>query len=305
MGTPGHRAKPASDDWSGAWKYVDATARPLTPPSIRALLRQFGLRPLKQLGQNFLIDEDVLQRIIQVADLSPADVVVEVGPGLGVLTKELAARAARVVAVELDRGIAAALKRMLADLPNVTIVNTDVLGFNPSEHLKDQPYKLVANLPYYITSPTLRHFLEAKNKPRVMVVMVQREVAERLVARPGEMSLLSVSVQLYGDPRIALLVPAQAFFPPPKVESAVVRIDVFDHPAVDVDAAKFFKVVQSGFSRPRKMLHNALAQSVWLPPGSAIEILRAAGIDETRRAQTLSLEEWARLTKELDQRGLV
>ncbi|MBI4317453.1 MAG: 16S rRNA (adenine(1518)-N(6)/adenine(1519)-N(6))-dimethyltransferase RsmA [Chloroflexi bacterium] len=274
------------------------------PPSlVKALLRQLGLHPRKRLGQNFLVDREVLQKIVTAADLQPSDAVVEVGPGLGVLTEELARRVAVLVAVELDRGLAAALERMLDRYPSVKVVNADVLHFDPAQYLKGQPYKVVANLPYYVTSPVLRHFLEAALKPSLMVVMVQREVAQRIVAVPGEMSLLSVSVQFYGKPTLVTYVPAAAFYPRPKVESAVVRIDVYERPAVDVDSDKFFRVVQAGFSQPRKMLHNALAQRVWLPPGGAIEVLRAAGIDEKRRAQTLTLDEWGALTRELETRG--
>lgn len=287
------------------WERVGRSPGPEPPPSVRALLRHLGLRPLKQLGQNFLVDQDILQSIIQAAELSPSDLVLEVGPGLGVLTAELAKHAGHVVAVEIDQGIAVALKKVLADAHNVTIVNADILRVDPGDFFKGKPYKLVANLPYYITSPILRHFFETRHKPAMMVIMVQREVAERIAAPPGEMSLLSVSVQVFGKPEIVTLVPPEAFYPPPKVESAVVRIDVFDRPAVDVDLDKLFKVVQTGFARRRKMLHNAMAQGIWLPPGGAIEILQAVGIDEKRRAQTLTLEEWARLTKEIERRGFI
>lgn len=279
--------------------------QPSVPPSLRDLLRRFRLRPRKAFGQNFLVDEHVLERIVQAADLEPSDLVLEVGPGLGVLTQELAKRVRRVVAVELDQDVATALRRLMADKPTVEIVTEDILEFDPAERLGGQPYKMLANLPYYITSPTLRHFLEARVKPGMMVVMVQREVAERLVARPNDMSLLSVSVQVYGDPRLITVVDPSSFYPPPKVESAVVRIDVYPKPAVDVDLAKFFRVVQAGFSQPRKQLHNTLNQAIWMPPRVAKEALEAAGITPTRRAETLSLQEWADVTRELELRGLV
>ncbi|MCL5959314.1 MAG: 16S rRNA (adenine(1518)-N(6)/adenine(1519)-N(6))-dimethyltransferase RsmA [Chloroflexi bacterium] len=255
------------------------------------------------MGQNFLVDEEVLSKIIQAADLRFRDSVVEVGPGLGVLTKELAKRASRVVAVELDRGLAAALAKTLIGFSNVEIITEDVLKFDPAQHVEDLRYKLVANLPYYITSPSLRHFLEADARPETMVVMVQKEVAQRMVAKPGAMSVLAVSVQYYGEPTLLFTVPAGAFYPPPKVDSAVVRIRVFERPAVDVPPEKFFRVVHAGFSQPRKQLHNALAQTIWLPPNAAVDILRGAGIDEKRRAQTLSLEDWARICREMEQRG--
>jgi 16S rRNA (adenine1518-N6/adenine1519-N6)-dimethyltransferase len=262
------------------------------------------LRPQKGFGQNFLKDERYLQRIVQAADLTLTDLVVEVGPGLGALTRELASRVGRVIAVEIDRGMAEALKSVLASYPNVSVVNADILKLDPTQLVGGSPYKVVANLPYYITSPVLRHFLEeTRVKPMVMVVMVQREVAERIVARPGDMSLLAVSVQFYGSPRVVTVVPAQAFYPPPRVDSAVVRIDVYERPAVDVDPAKFFRVVQAGFSQPRKQLHNAIAERLWLPKGSAPGLLEEAGIDPQRRAQTLGIGEWGSLCRTLTARG--
>lgn len=232
--------------------------------------------------------------MVNAAELTSADTVIEVGPGLGILTEELARLARRVIAIEVDPKLASALAR----LPNLTILNADVLQVDPSqlmgtEHLS---YKVVANLPYYITSPILRHFLEASLKPHLMVVMVQKEVAESIVAEPGEMGLLSVSVQLYGKPVIVHYVPAQAFYPPPKVDSAIVRIDVYQRPAAEVgDVDGFFEVVRAGFSAPRKQLHNALANGLGLSTQRAIELLNQAGISHKRRAQTLALEEWARL----------
>ncbi len=272
---------------------------------VKALLTELGLHAQRQLGQNFLVDEDILSKIVQAADLRFRDTVVEVGPGLGILTKDLANRVQRVIAVELDKGLAAALVKMLVGFPNVEIVHQDVLEFDPAQHVEDRAYKLVANLPYYITSPTLRHFLEASARPETMVVMVQKEVAERIVAKPGNLSLLAVSVQYYGEPELLFTVPASSFYPRPKVDSAVIRIRVYERPAVDMPAEKFFRIVQAGFSQPRKQLHNSIAQRMWLPPNGAIEVLRAAGIDEKRRAQTLNLEEWAQVCRELERRGFL
>lgn len=271
----------------------------------RTLLAQQGLRPRKRLGQNFLIDKGVLRASVEAGELVANDVVVEVGPGLGFLTRELASRAGRVVAVELDSQMGAILKRTLAEYANVTVVQGDILALAPRDLLApaaDAPvpaYKVIANLPYYITSPVLRHFLEAEAKPRLMVVMVQKEVAERLAAGPPDMSLLSIGVQIYGRPRIVRLVSAGAFYPPPAVGSAIVRIDVYDRPAVDVDDVDhFFKLVAAGFSQPRKQLHNTLAQRLWFPPGGAKVLLERAGIDPRRRPATLSLAEWERLYHE-------
>jgi 16S rRNA (adenine1518-N6/adenine1519-N6)-dimethyltransferase len=266
----------------------------------RRLLRQFDLRARKGLGQHFLIDGEVLKRITAAAELAPTDVIVEVGPGLGVLTRELAQKAARVIAIELDNKLAAALKQTLAPFNNVTIINDDVLKIEPADLVTEPAtgYKVVANLPYYITSPVLRHFLEASAKPRLMILMVQKEVAEAIVAKPGEMSLLSVSVQFYGEPRIISRVPAECFYPAPKVDSAILRINLYPQPRVAVDEASFFELVRAGFSTPRKQIANSLAQGLGVLKSDALSLLEAAGIVSQRRAETLTLEEWARLFKE-------
>ncbi len=264
--------------------------------TIPALLRAYGLHPKKSLGQNFLLDPVALERIVAAADLSPDEAVVEVGAGLGTLTRLLAGRAGRVVAVELDGRLAEILREQLADLPNVEIVHGDILqvrefGFPP------QGYKVVGNLPYYITSAVLRRFLEDEPRPRLMVVTVQREVAERIVAHPPDMSLLAVSVQFYGQPRLVARIPAGAFYPPPQVDSAVVRIEVAGQPAIalpeGISQADFFRTVRAGFGQKRKTLRNALSRGLGLPPDHVAAALAQAGVDPRRRAETLSLEEWA------------
>jgi 16S rRNA (adenine1518-N6/adenine1519-N6)-dimethyltransferase len=256
-------------------------------------LRQFDLRARKGLGQHFLIDGEVLKRITSAAELTPADVIVEVGPGLGVLTRELAQKAGRVIAIELDNKLAVALKQTLAPFNNVTIINDDVLKIEPADLATG--YKVVANLPYYITSPVLRHFLEASAKPKVMILMVQKEVAEAIVAKPGKMSLLSVSVQFYGEPRIISPVPAQCFYPAPKVDSAILRIDPHPQPRVAVDEGGFFELVRAGFTAPRKQLVNSLAQGLGASKSEVLSWLERADIASQRRAETLTLGEWARL----------
>ncbi len=270
----------------------------------RGLLRRFDLRARKGLAQHFLIDEEVLRLIVSAAELTTSDVVMEIGPGLGVLTRELASRAGRVIAIELDTNLAGILKQTLASFNNVTTINEDVLKIDPAtllgEHLPEviSPfrYKVVANLPYYITSPVLRHFLEASVKPRVMVVMVQKEVAEEITAKPGRMSLLSISVQLYGEPTIVGYVPAQSFYPAPDVDSAILKVALYPQPAVELtDREGFFKVVRAGFSAPRKQIANSLAHGLGLPKDEALSLLEKAGIVSQRRAETLTLEEWARL----------
>jgi 16S rRNA (adenine1518-N6/adenine1519-N6)-dimethyltransferase len=275
----------------------------------KRLLRRFGLRPRKGLGQHFLIDEGVLLHLVSAAELGPEDLVIEVGPGLGILTRELARRAGRVVAIELDAGLASALRLNLASFANISIVNSDVLDIDPAElievaqrdaHLLQAPniaeYKLVANLPYYAAAPIVRHFLEANLKPRLMVFMVQREVGQAMVAQPGHMSLLSVGVQLYGLPSVVGYVSAQSFYPPPKVESVILRISPYKQPIFAVeDTGRFFQLVGAGFSAPRKQLHNSLAQGLGLPASEIAGLLQEANINAQRRAQTLRLEEWAKL----------
>jgi len=262
-------------------------------------LRRFDLRARKRLGQHFLIDNNVLQQILSAAELTADDIVIEVGPGLGILTRELARRVKRVIAVELDDTLAELLRRELSPFPNVTIVNEDILKIDPSDLVSEtERYKVVANLPYYITSPVLRHFLEASVKPGLMVVMVQREVAQAIAAGPGRRSLLSISVQFYGQPRIISKVPASSFYPAPEVDSAILRIDLYPRPAVAVDDVDgFFEMVRAGFASPRKQLANSLAQGLGWPKADVLNILEEANIASLRRAETLALEEWAQLWK--------
>ena len=255
------------------------------------------IRPRKSLGQHFLTDRRVLQRILAAASLSPADCVIEVGAGSGVLTKGLASAAGRVIAVEIDEGLCGHLRRRLEAYPNVEPVCGDILSLSPDELLAraqaSPPYVVVANLPYYIASAVLRHFLESAQPPSRMIVMVQAEVAQSMAAPPGRMSLLSVSVQFYAQAKVLFYVPPRAFHPPPKVRSAVIRLDVRSEPAVSVDNRQaFFRLVRAGFAAPRKQLRNALALGLSIDPASAQSLLETANIDPKRRAQTLSLDEW-------------
>ena len=275
---------------------MDKSPNPLLAEA-RKLLRQSDLRARKGLGQHFLIDREALSLIVDAAGLTPEDLVVEVGPGLGVLTRELAQKAGEVIAVELDDGLAALLKKTLASFQNVTVVNEDILRIDPEKLVKGRGYKVVANLPYYISSPVLRHFLEAEAKPQAMVVMLQKEVAEAVAAAPGDMSLLSVGVRFYGEPRIVGVVPAESFYPAPEVSSAIVRIDVYPRPRVDVDETGFFELVRAGFAAPRKQLANSLAQGLGLTKEVVSSLLEEAAIDPSRRAETLTIEEWAALLR--------
>ncbi len=260
----------------------------------------FGFTPRKSLGQHFLTDEHVLRRIADAAELTRADTVIEIGAGPGGLTVELAARARRVVAVELDERLCAHLADRFHGT-NVTVVQGNALDLDPADLLppdrSDDAYTLTGNLPYYITQPLIRHYLEATPAPRRMTVMVQREVARSIAAKPGEMSLLSVSVQLYGEPTILFDVPSSAFHPPPNVDSSVVRIDLpggLRAPVTDTEA--FFRVVRAGFSSRRKQLRNALANGLQLDPAAAGALLAEAGIDATLRPQALAIESWAAIT---------
>ena len=272
----------------------------------RQLLRQFGVKPRKSLGQHFLIDETVLECILSAAELSPGDIVVEVGPGLGILTEGLAKQGVQVIAVELDRKLVALLKRRLATFPNVKIINADILKVTPRQILESksavsalfQGYKVIANLPYYITSPLLRHFFEALPQPSEMIVMVQKEVGEAMVATPGNMSLLSVKTQFYSKPSIVSYAPPSSFYPPPRVDSVILRLDVYSQPPIDIpNPASFFDVVMHGFSSPRKQLRNSLAHSLDMPPSQVTLLLEQTGIEGEGRAETLSLEEWRELWK--------
>lgn len=269
------------------------------PLDVCALSRELGLHPKKSLGQNWLVDESALARIAAAAELSPQDTVLEIGPGLGTLTRHLAEQAGRVVAVELDGALMPPLRRAVAEYTNVTLVQGDILQFAPPD-LVSGPYKVAANLPYYITSAVIRHLLEADAPPSLIVLTVQLEVAQRITAAPGKLSLLAVSVQFYGKPTLVTRIKAGAFYPPPKVDSAVVRIEPYPQPAVQVeDRERFFAVVKAGFSQKRKQLHNALAAGLGRSQAEVAEGLAHAGVEGRRRAETLTLEEWAAVARAL------
>jgi 16S rRNA (adenine1518-N6/adenine1519-N6)-dimethyltransferase len=279
--------------------------------SIRAALESEGLAPQKKFGQNFLTDLRVLAGIAAAADVTSSDTVLEIGPGLGHLTRELAKRAGRVIAIELDLGLARKLETDLADSPNVAIFQGDFLTRQPIEWIArteeagreaiPASFKVVANVPYYITSAILRHLLEAEIKPSVIVLTVQKQVAQRIVAQPPKMNLLAVSAQFFSSPRIVRTIGAGAFYPRPRVDSAVVRLDVYPNPAFGrVPPGRFFRLVRAGFGERRKQLRNALAHNLRLPPEVVTRALGRAHIAPTRRAETLHLDEWAALCGELD-----
>ena len=288
----------------------DRNSPPTSVPELRGLLAAHGLHPKKSLGQNFLVDANVLRQIVRAAEVTRDDLVIEVGPGAGTLTEPLALAARHVIAVELDQNLVAILRQTFVDRPNITVVHADVLNLDIDKLLAAQPslaYKVVANLPYYITSAAIRKFLDHRHKPSLMVLMVQQEVAQRILAKPGELSLLAVSVQYYAAPTLVMRLPAGAFYPAPTVDSALVRLDVHAQPRT-VSPQRFFQVVSAGFSQKRKQLRNSLAGGLRISTGESEDsgvwrftTVPARGFPRTLniRAQTLTLEEWERLATSL------
>ena len=248
----------------------------------------------KSLGQHLLVSEGVLADIVEAAALSDDDLVVEVGPGTGLLTKKLLEAAGHVVAVEIDAGMVEQARTMLTEHQNLTLVHGDIREQSPAELTGGKPYVVVANLPYYVASPTIRLFLESEHPPQRMVVMVQREVAQQMTAAPGKSSLLTIATQVYADVRVVRRVKPGSFVPAPGVESAVVRLDVLPEPRIAEDLfAQFFRVTRAGFSAPRKQLRNSLFNGLGVNAASVDAGLAAVGIDGRRRAETLEIGEWA------------
>ena len=269
------------------------------------LLRRMGLRPRKGLGQHFLVSPGVLERIADAADVGPKDTVVEIGPGLGALTEVLARRAGQVVALELDAELTVALKHVFADQPHVKILHGDAMETNINELVPEsKQYKLVANLPYYVATAIVRRFLEVTHRPSIIVVTVQKEVAQSMAAPEGKTGLLGVATQFYGKPKIMGTVRPGSFYPPPKVTSAILRIDVHSSPPVQVSSEKrFFTFVRTGFSAPRKQLKGVLSQALNVPADDVERVLTSVGIDWKRRAETLTLDEWGALYSEGEAAG--
>lgn len=268
----------------------------IPPLNAAAVLKRYGLRADKSLGQNFLQDSIALEKIVSAAQINSSDTVLEIGPGLGSLTRYLAISAKQVVAVELDLRLIPPLETILSPYQNVRIVHGDILDISPGELINEKNYIVVANIPYYITSAVIRHLLESEVKPRRVVLTIQKEVADRICAQPGDMSLLALSVQVYGQPHIATRIPADAFFPAPKVDSAVLCVEIYAKPKVRQELLEtFFKLTKAGFSQKRKMVRNSLSAGLHISPTDAATLLTRAGIDPQRRAETLSIEEWEKL----------
>ena len=277
------------------------------PKVTKKFLKEHGIRIKKRLGQNFLIDERILDRIVETADLGKDDIVIEIGPGMGILTKKLAEKAQKVLAIELDENLVKLLRETLALFKNVEIIQADILKINLTELIKSKvqnpksEVKVVANLPYYITTPIIIHLLKAREILSDIVIMVQKEVGRRMVAKPRtkDYGALSLLVQYYTKPQIPIKVPGSAFLPEPEVDSCVVNLEVREQPAVKVkDEELFFKVVRAAFEQRRKALKNALSRTkdLKLSKKKVLEILEKVDIKPLRRGETLSLEEFARLS---------
>jgi 16S rRNA (adenine1518-N6/adenine1519-N6)-dimethyltransferase len=278
------------------------SSRPYRPREVRAA----GIRPTKSLGQHFLSDYGVVNRIVAAADVGPDDTVIEVGPGLGVLTERLADQAGRLIAVEIDAKLALRLREHFAGKANVTVVQQDILSATPEALLVEAglppgaSYSVVGNLPYNAGAAILRHLLEAEHPPRSIVAMLQREVADSIAAGRGKLSLLGVSVQVYARARKLFNVPPRAFYPPPKVTSGVVRLDVLEAPLISPQEREaFFRVVRAGFSAPRKQLRNTLAQGLGAPAAQVTAAIGAAGLQPTLRPQDVPLDGWLRLAEQI------
>jgi 16S rRNA (adenine1518-N6/adenine1519-N6)-dimethyltransferase len=279
----------------------------INPSHTKELLKQFDFRMTKRLGQNFLIDQGILDEIIEGAELTKDDYVLEIGPGMGSMTQKLCETAGKVVAVEIDKNLLPVLKVTLSEYDNITVINGDILKLNIKdtlqEHFGDRKAKVVANLPYYITTPIIMKLLEEKLNLQSITIMVQKEVGDRIKAAPGgkEYGALSVAVQYYAKPSQVLFVPPHSFIPQPEVDSIVLKLDILSKPAVEVeDEGMFFRVVKASFGQRRKTLLNALtAGNFGISKEQMKEVLNSVGIDEGRRGETLSLQEFANIANKL------
>ena len=279
----------------------------VNPSNTKELLKEFNFRMTKSLGQNFLIDKGILDKIIEGSELTGEDYVLEIGPGMGSMTQKLCDVAGKVVAIEIDKNLLPVLKVTLEEYDNITIINNDVLKVDLKkvfeEHFGDKKVKVVANLPYYITTPIIMKLLEEKLNLQSITIMVQKEVGDRIKATPGgkEYGALSVAVQYYAKPSQVLLVPPHSFIPQPEVDSIVLKLDILPKPAVDVESESlFFRVVKASFGQRRKTLLNALnAGNLGLSKEQLKEVLSSVGVDENRRGETLSLQEFANITNKL------
>ncbi len=275
---------------------------PTKIPNVRNLLRHYDIRPIKRLGQNFLVDQHALRKIIQAANLQKDETILEVGAGLGSLTQLLAQSVKEVMAIEFDKRLIPALRAVLQNSQNVRIIEADVLKLDIEELVNRSAYSVVANIPYYLTSALIRKLLEVPNRAERIVLTIQREVAERILAPPGKYGLLTLSVRMYGDPHIAGTIPASAFYPEPKVESAILSIQLQTSPRVHDELIPIvFKLAKAGFGQKRKQLRNSLSSGLGMNTEVVEQTLLSVGIDPKRRPQELSLEEWTALAEKIHQ----
>jgi 16S rRNA (adenine1518-N6/adenine1519-N6)-dimethyltransferase len=265
---------------------------------IKDLLKKYRVFPKKRFGQNFLISKSVLKKIVEASEISKKDIVLEIGPGIGNLTTELAKKAKKVVAVEKDKRIVEILKENLKDFKNVKIIQADILKIEPKNY-NLKTYKIVANIPYYLTSRLIRKFLEERNKPKMIVLMVQKEVAQRICAKPPRMNLLAVSVQFYAKPKILFYVTKDRFWPRPKVDSAIIKIT--PKPTKPGNTDLFFKIVKAGFSHPRKQLINNLAKGLKIKKEKIREWFLENEIKPESRAENLEIKNWLSLTNSFEE----
>lgn len=285
-------AHPNSRPQRGSCKLV---TQPSNTKSPKTLLNEMGINPRKSLGQHFLVANGVINIITRAAQIQSNDTILEVGPGLGILTRELVKQTPNVIAIELDEQLANTLSDRIQS-KGLKVIAEDARKVDIKEVTRGLPYKLISNLPYYAAGPILRHFLESDHPPETAVIMVQREVAKQMVAKPGHMSLVSIGTQIYGDIRIVGFIPSSAFYPKPKVTSAIVKIETYEKPLVEYDNRKsFFSVVKAGFSAPRKQLRNSLAQGLKVSTTIAGDHLTSARIEPEARPSTLSIENWIAL----------
>ncbi len=284
-----------------------------TPKQTNDIIKKYGFKFKKSLGQNFLIDQNILKNIVAAAELDETKGALEIGPGIGALTQELAQAAGRVTAVEIDNRLIPILREVLSGVPNVHVEHGDVLKLNLKELIENQfkgltGVSVVANLPYYVTTPILMKLLEEKLPLEHIVVMIQKEVAQRMAAKPGgkEYGSLSVAVQYYCIPELVCIVPHTVFIPQPNVDSAVIKLSLRNKPAVDVqDEGHFFRTVQACFAQRRKTIANNLTSYVGKIHRERLgPLLEGCGIDPSRRGETLSLEEFASLSRALIDAGL-
>ncbi len=278
--------------------HAAASANQRTRSDWERVLRDHDIRPTRSMGQNFLVDPAIVDEIVRVAGVGSGDRVVEIGPGMGILTRALLGAGARVTGVELDRDLATFLRNDLAGVAGFSLVERDARHVDVVDVSENESFAVVANLPYSVATVVIRHFVEAANPPERLTVMVQREVAERMTADPPGMSLLGLATQLYSDAGIAFIVPPDVFLPPPKVESAVVKLDVkVDLPLDLPDRNRLFELATMAFQRKRKTVANGLSMGLDRAKSEVDDMLRGAGIDAGLRPQALGLEEWIEIAK--------